>query len=159
MQLLLQPVVLGVHLLLRVLRVEPGLLQLLQVLRGGRLAGVDVLELELQLLPLALEVVELALPGRGAARSVVGRFLVVVPGDVDLGFREAVLLVDAVPVGVELGRVLLRLLHFAAARIDLLLALRELRLDLLAARGVHLARACWTWSWVSFTSSWLNRFW
>ena len=62
------------------------------------------------------------------------------PRDVDLGLGEAEVLVDAVPLVVDLALLALRLVDLGGVGGRVLLALRERRLHLLLARGVHLAR-------------------
>ena len=65
--------------------------------------------------------------------------LVVVPGHVDLGLGEPVVLVHPVPLALQPLDVPLRLLHLGVVGRDLLLALGQLALQLRAAAGIHLA--------------------
>ena len=139
-QPVLQPVVLRVELLALLLRVDARGVEGRKLLVGGVLACVDVLEPLVQLLPARDQVLEVLLLRVRALQVLVRRLLEVVAGHVDLRLGEAEVLVDGVPLALELVAVRLCLLDVALALALLLLRALHLRLQLLAASGVHLAQ-------------------
>ena len=129
------PVVVPEELLALLLRVQARRLELRDLLVLGVLARVDVLELDPQLLPAVLVVLEVRELLVLVALVLVRGLFVVVALDVDLRLREAEVLVDGVPLALELVALGLGLLDLVAALRLFLLRAVHLRLQGLLLRG------------------------
>ncbi len=129
LQPVLEPVVVREELLALLLRVQARGLELRDLLVLGVLPRVDVLELEAQLLPPVLVVLEVGELLVLVVLVLVRRFLVVVALDVDLRLGEAEVLVDGVPLALELVALALGLLDRIAALRLFLLGAVHLRLQ------------------------------